>query len=104
MPKQIDLGPGLKFRSITEAKTLFEEILKNTPIQQRVAAEEFENLKRLYEMYCAKTDWPLSSSPKAFFPTYEKQRGYTTKCFGVEFEDGNTGRFSLDKALRTVAN
>src|ERR1035438_1611254 len=43
-------------------------------------------------------------SPKAFFPRLEQREGFTTKCFGVEFENGTSGSFSLDKALSAVAN
>jgi hypothetical protein len=102
--KKVDLGPNWNFPSIAEALTYFDNILKATPIDQRVADVEFSALKLLYETYCAKTDWPMPSPPKAFFPTHEKQKGYTTKCFGVEFQDGKTGRFSLGKALTAVAN
>jgi hypothetical protein len=34
---------------------------------------------------------------------HERQKEYSTKCFGVEFEDGRRDRFSLDKALSAVA-
>jgi len=104
MAKKIDLGPGLSFESIAKAKDYFDRILKGTPIDQRVTDTEFKSLKTLYEAYCTKTNWPLHSPPKSFFPTHERQKGFTTKCFGVEFEDGKSGRFSLDKALSAVAN
>lgn len=100
--KRINLGPELEFETITKARNHFSVILNNTQIDQRVTSSEFDGLKRLYEAYCAKTDWPLPSPPKCFFPMYEKQKGFTTKCFGVEFENGKKDRFSLDKALSSV--
>jgi len=102
--KKIDLGPEVNFKSIAKAKNYFGGILKDTPIDQRLTDTEFKSLKALYEAYCTKTNWPLRSPPKSFFPTYERQKGFTTKCFGVEFEDGKSNRFSLDKALSAVAN
>jgi hypothetical protein len=102
--KKVDLGNGLKFASIAEGRTHFDKILKATPLNQRVTSTEFNDLKLLYEAYCAKTNWPMPSPPKAFFPTHVQQKGYTTKCFGIEFESGKTDRFSLDKALTAVAN
>lgn len=102
--KKINLGPDLKFKSISEAKTYFEKILKGTPLNQAVTNTEFKALKLLYEAYCAKTNWRVPSPPKAFFPTYEQQKRYTTTCFGIEFQDGKKGRFSLDKALTAAAN
>ncbi len=102
--KIIALGAGLQFASITEAKAYFGEILKTTSIDQRVTSAEFYALKLLYETYCAKTNWPMPSLPKAFFAVYEQQKGYTTKCFGIEFQNGKKDRFSLDKALSAVAN
>jgi hypothetical protein len=102
--KKIALSSGLEFESITEGKAYFDKILKATPIDQHVTQTEFDALKLLYEAYCAKTDWPMPSRPKAFFPTYEQQKGYTTTCFGIEFQNGERTRFSLDKALSAVAN
>jgi hypothetical protein len=101
--KKIELSPNLKFASIAAGKTYFGAMLERVPVGQRVTKEEFDALKLLYEAYCAKTNYPMPSPPKAFFPKYEQQKGYTTKCFGVEFEDGSSNRFSLDKALTAVA-
>jgi hypothetical protein len=103
MVKSVDLGNGLKFESISSGKTHFENILKETALGTHVAAQEFNELNALYEAYCAKTEWPISSPPAAFFPKHETGKGYTTRCFGIKFEDGSTDRFSLDKALSAVA-
>ena len=102
--RTIDLGDGLKFLSLPEAKNHFGKILTQTPVNQKVTSEEFNALRVLFETYCAKTNWRMPSPPKAFLPIYEKQEGYSTKCFGIEIQDGKTGRFSLDKALSAVAN
>jgi hypothetical protein len=104
MAKKIELAPDLKFTSIVQARTYFKNILNSTALNQRVSDGEFESLRLLYQAYCAKTNWPVNSSPKAFFPKYEQREGFTTKCFGVEFVDGTNGIFSLDKALSAVAN
>jgi hypothetical protein len=101
--KSIDLGGGLKFLSITEAKAYFGAILKETPLKQHVSAQEFSELKVLYEKYCRKTNWPIPSAPTAFFADYERRDGYSTKCFWVIFQNGDRDRFSLDKALSAVA-
>jgi len=102
--KKIDFGTGVVFASIAEARDYYGQILRDTPIDQRVTNEEYKAVRLLYEAYCAKTNWPLPSSPKAFFTTHKRGVGYTTKCFGVEFEDGSKATFSLDKALAAVAN
>ncbi|MBR1227934.1 hypothetical protein JQ600_23745 [Bradyrhizobium sp. AUGA SZCCT0176] len=101
--KSIDLNNGLQFHSISTGKAYFEKILNDTPLGVEVAGSDLQDLNSLYELYCKKTDWSLSSQPVAFFPMHEKGKGYTTKCFGVRFEDGSTNRFSLDKALSAVA-
>lgn len=102
--KAIDIEGKWQFASITAAKMFYDPILKNTPISQRVTPDEFLSLKALYEAYCAKTNWPLPSPPKEFYPMLEKGRGFATRCFGLIFENGKTERFSLDKALSAVAN
>jgi hypothetical protein len=104
MAKKIELGPDLRFASIDQGRIYFRNILNSTELNQRVSAGEFESLRLLYEAYCAKTNWPITSPLRAFFPRHERGEGYTTKCFGVEFEDGTEGRFSLDRALSAVAN
>jgi hypothetical protein len=102
--KSIDLGNGLAFESISAGKAHFDGILKNTAMNTHVTPQAFEELKVLYETYCRKTNWPIKSPPAAFYPIYERAPGYTTRCFGVKFQDGSTGRFSLDKALSAVVN
>jgi hypothetical protein len=104
MTKDIDLGNNLKFESIAAGKTHFEKILKETVLGTHVTAQEFREINALYEGYCRKTNWPLSSSPAAFYPMHERGKGYTTRCFGVDFKDGSKSRFSLDKALSAVAS
>jgi hypothetical protein len=101
--KAINLGGNLRFDSVSSGKTHFDKILKDTPMDTHVTPQEFNELRALYEAYCRKTNWPLNSPPAAFYPTYERGAGYTTKCFAVRFDDGSEGRFSLDKALRAVA-
>ena len=61
--KKIDLGTGLKFESIDEAKIHFDNILKTAPLEQPVADADFKALKLLYEAYCRKTNWPMPSLP-----------------------------------------
>jgi hypothetical protein len=100
--KTIDFA-GLKFESITAGKMHFEPILKDAAMGRNYAGQEFQDIKALYDEYCRKTNWILKSPVKAFFPKNETGKGFTTKCFGIEFEDGSTDRFSLDKALSAVA-
>lgn len=104
MAKKIELAPDLQFSSIDQARTYFRNILNSTELNQRVSDGEFRSLDLLYRAYCSKTNWPVTSAPKAFFPRHEQGKGFTTKCFGIEFEDGTSGRFSFDKALSAAAN
>lgn len=101
--KSIDLGGTLQFASIKAGKAHFERILKSTALNQHVTAQEFDEIRRLYDGYCSATNWAIASSPVAFFPQHERGPGFTTLCFGVKFQDGSIGRFSLDKALSAVA-
>jgi hypothetical protein len=102
--KGIHLASDLTFDSIAQARIYFRNILNSATLDQHVSPGEFQSLSRLYGTYCVNTNWPTKSPPIAFYPTLEQGRGFTTKCFGVEFKDGTKGRFSLDKALSSVAN
>ena len=103
MVKKIELADDLKFESISQARIYFRNILNSTDLNHHVSEGECLSLRRLYEAYCDKTAWPIESPPKSFFPKHEKGNGFTTKCFGIEFEDGTHGIFSIDKALTAVA-
>jgi hypothetical protein len=98
--KSIDLGPGLKFPSIKAARDHFKPILDATTVGQHVPAQHFDEVKILYETYCANTNWSLPSPTVAFGAMLEE---FNTKCFSVEFADGSKSRFSVDKALSAVA-
>jgi len=102
--KNIDLGSGLEFESITAGKMHFEPTLKNATSGEHFAGQEFQDMKALYDAYCRKTNWTVKSPVAAFFAKNESGKGFTTRCFGIQFEDGSTDRFSLDKALSVVAN
>lgn len=102
--KRIELENGLCFESINAGKIHFDKILKGTLLGAHVTGQELRDISALYEAYCNKTNWYLGSPPAAFFPMNERGKGYTTRCFGVKFEDGSTNRFSLDRALSAVAS
>jgi hypothetical protein len=97
--RNIILGNGLEFESIGAGKMYFRPLLKDAELGKPFTGKELQDIAALYEAYCRKTNWPVSSPPTAFFPKNEGGPGYSTRCFGIEFEDGSTGRFSLDKAL-----
>ena len=103
MVKQIDLGNGLEFESITAGKSYFEPILKDATLEVNFAGQEFQNIKALYDAYCRKTNWLDKSPVAAFFAKNESGKGFTTRCFGIRYQDGTTHRFSLDKALSAAA-
>ena len=102
--KTVDLGNGLKFNTIGDAKKHFADILDSKVLEQRFSGQNYNEVAALYEAYCKKTNWPIPSPVAGFFPKYERGKGFTTKCFGIEFLDGSIDRFSLDKALSAVAS
>jgi hypothetical protein len=104
MPKRINLGPRLDFATIALAKAHFDTFRTSGELDQDVMNDQFEQLKVLYDRYCADTGYLLSSPAVAFFPTMEKRSGGYTRCLGVRFADGRSKTFSLDKALSAVAS
>lgn len=103
MAKSVTLSTGRTFPTVTAAKGHFAEILNGQELKQAFSGDEFADIQAIYIAYCAKTDWPLPSAPASFYPMHDRGPGYTTRCFGVTFEDGTTGNFSMDKALRAIA-
>jgi hypothetical protein len=103
MAKSVSLKTGRNFPTITRAKQHFAPMLDRNDIGQPFSDDDLADIAALYRDYCAKTKWPLPSQPTSYYPTHERNKGYTTRCFGVTFADGSTGRFSLDKALSAVA-
>jgi hypothetical protein len=101
--KKVVLGCDLTFSSIKEAKNFFDPIRTNGQLDSPISSKDFEQVKALYDAYCAATNWPMPSPAVAFFPTEVTKNGGTTICFGIEFADGRKDNFSLDKALSAVA-
>lgn len=103
MAKSVTLGTGRAFPTVTAAKEHFAQILNGQELKKAFSGEDLADIRAVYADYCAKTDWSLPSAPASFYPTHDRAPGYTIRCFGVTFEDGTTGNFSMDKALRTIA-
>ena len=101
--KPIELAQNLRFESISAGKSYFGQMLKDAALEEDVPPHQFEELRLLHERYCANTGWTLTSPPVGFYAIYERNEGYTTKCFAVRFHDGSVDRFSLDKALSAAA-
>ncbi len=102
MAKSVTLRTGRTFTSVTAAKEYFSGILIGRELRQELDDDDLADVRAVYEDYCAKTGWKLQSPPASFYPTHDRGPGYTTRCFGVTFEDGTTGNFSMDKALRAI--
>lgn len=100
--KSVSLRTGRTFATVTAAKDHFSRILNSRELKQEFGGDELAEVRAAYEDYCAK-GWELQSPPTSFYPTHDRGPGYTTRCFGVTFEDGTTGNFSMDKALRAIA-
>jgi hypothetical protein len=103
MAKKIDLSTGRSFKNIAEAKRYFTTLLDTTPLMVEFSGSDLEHINAVYRAYCDATEWELPSAPTSFFPVHESGKGYTTRRFGVKFEDGSTGRFSIQKALSKIA-
>jgi hypothetical protein len=101
--KSVSLRTGRAFATVTAAKEYFSRILDGRELKQEFRGNELADVRAVYEDYCAKTGWELQSSLASFYPAHDRGPGYTTRCFGVTFEDGTTGNFSMDKALRAIA-
>ena len=102
-PKSVSLETGRIFPTITRAKQHFAPMLERYDIKQPFFGDDLADIAALYRNYCVRTNWQLPSPPTSFYPTHERHKGYTTRCFGVTYADGSIGRFSLDKALSAVA-
>lgn len=103
MAKSVSIETGRRFATITAAKQHLAPMLERNDLKQPFSGDDLADITAPYRDYCARTNWPLPAARASFFPIYERDQGYTTRCFGVAFADGSAGRFSLDKALRTVA-
>jgi hypothetical protein len=99
MSKAVNLGPSLNFANIKLAKSHFDPYKTGGALNQDVPIEQFEQLKVLYEKYCANTQYGLPATVTAFFPTMEKRSAGYTRCSAYGFADGSRKTFSLDKAL-----
>ncbi|MGC0322537.1 hypothetical protein ABIG06_003166 [Bradyrhizobium sp. USDA 326] len=104
MSKSVKLGPSLEFATITLAKKHFDPFRTEGVLNQDVTQARFDQLKLLYERYCAITHFPVPSAVTGFFPTMEKRSAGYPRCLGVRFADGTSTTFSLDEALSAIAS
>ena len=103
MAKSVCLRTGRVFGTVTAAKEHFTQILNVQELMQEFTGDELADIHAIYDDYCAKTGWKLQSLPASFYPAHDRGPGYTTRCYGVTFEDGTTSNFSMEKALRAIA-
>lgn len=104
MAKSVLLATGRSFPTVKAALDHFSGVLKEQPDKAPFAGADESDIGAAYLAYCAKTNWTLESPPAFYYPTHGRGAGFTTRCFGVTFEDGNSTNFSMEKALRTIAN
>ncbi len=103
MPKSVRLTTGLEFKSITAGIEHFSKLLDSQALKVPFTGADDEHIRAAYDEYCSKTDWPTPSPAATFQPINDRGPGYTTRCYGVVYEDGTTGNFSMAKALRAIA-
>lgn len=104
MGKSVSLATGRAFPTIAAGREYFSNLLKGQELKAAFSGPDAADIRAAYEAYCAKTNWRLDSPPASFHPTQDRGPGYTTRCYGVIFEDGTVGKFSMDKALSAIAN
>ena len=104
MAKHVTLSTGLSFPTVKAACGHFSEMLKNQADKVPFAGTEESQISAVYLTYCSKTNWQVKSPPASFYPSHGRGPGFTTRCFGVMFADGTTTEFSMEKALRAIAN
>ena len=103
MPKPVTLTTGLQFGSISAGEEHFSRLLEAQELEKPFEGAELEHIRAAYEAYCAKTGWDTPTPAATFQPVHERGPGFTTRCFGITYEDGTTGRFSMPKALSAIA-
>ena len=103
MAKNVELPTGRVFTTISAAKEHFATLLESQGLKEPFSGQDLEDVKAVYDAYCKATKWPLDSEPSSFYPTEERGPGYTTRCYGVSYADGNCDSFSMPKALSAIA-
>ncbi|GAC1330465.1 MAG: hypothetical protein NVSMB26_07890 [Beijerinckiaceae bacterium] len=103
MAKSVLLKTGRAFKTIKAAKEHFARVLAGQKLNKPFTGQALQDVQATYEEYCNRTGWRLKSPPASFYPTVERGPGFTTRCYGVMFQDGTTDRFSMEKALRAIA-
>lgn len=103
MPKSVSLKTGRAFESVSAARDHFSSLLNAQPLKEPFTGPDLADIGAAYEAYCVKTNWKLAAPPVSFYPAHGRGPGYTTRCFGVTFGNGDTSIFSMDKALSAIA-
>jgi len=104
MAKSVSLKTGRTFKTVSAAKDHFARLLDDQPLKEEFTDDDLIDIRAAYEAYCSSTNWILKSPPTSFYPAHDRGPGYTTRCYGVTFADGTVATFSMEKALRAIAN
>lgn len=104
MPKSVRLSTGLEFNSISAGSEHFKKLLDGQEFAKPFSGPEVADIRAAFDDYCVKTAWPVPSPPASFYPTHDRGPGFTTRCYGVTFEDGSKDNFSMPKALSVIAS
>ncbi|WP_156639984.1 hypothetical protein [Bosea sp. PAMC 26642] len=108
MPKQVTLRSGRHFKSITAAKAHFCGLREKTHLEARLPEPHKSDAIDVYERYCAVTGWPAEDAVDVTVTWDNKERPAgpyaPTKAYAIITGSGSTSVFSMDRALRAIAD
>lgn len=102
MAKRVELSTGRSWKTVKAAKLHFSNLLDSKPIGEAFDGLDAVDIEAAYFAYCRATAWEIAANPETFYPTYENGVGFASRCFGITYLDGSTGRFSMNKALSAI--
>jgi hypothetical protein len=99
---------GRTYETLGKAQREFSELRKSWKEEEVFTGTAARDIDFIYSEYCRLTSEPLSSPPQEYFVRtgpVETPIGFrNSRSYFVRFKDGTERAFSMDNALKEMAN
>ncbi|WP_156382011.1 MULTISPECIES: hypothetical protein [unclassified Aureimonas] len=107
MAKRVTVQSGTMFKTLTSAKTYYNDLREAIPVGGLVSEPDKSDLVDIYHRYCVATNWPSEKAVDVTTAMDNEKRSAgsyaMTKAFAVVNESGKPIVFSIYRALEAIA-
>ena len=108
MAKRVTLSSGREFKPLTLAKAHFSGLRERTPVKSSVREPDRSDVIDIYQRYCRASGQAVQDAVDVTIVMDQKSNPggnyvHATRAFAVVSASGSLSIFSMEKALRAIA-